>query len=126
MLTLAPRAPANISISFARLGLRAGLLDADVFGPSVPTLFNLSGEPRLSAGVYYHLHRRSERCGPMKVNAMTRRKVTASYQLWGQKYVHGVLGGRRSTGHMAWPSRHESRPAAALGCRVGRTRRSRN
>jgi len=40
---------ANLSLAFARLGLRAGILDADIFGPSIPTLFDLSGEPRLSS-----------------------------------------------------------------------------
>ncbi|KAG7130694.1 Iron-sulfur protein IND1 like [Verticillium longisporum] len=40
---------ANLSLAFARLGYRSGILDVDIFGPSVPTLFNLSGEPRLSA-----------------------------------------------------------------------------
>ncbi|KAJ5522749.1 hypothetical protein N7513_013322 [Penicillium frequentans] len=37
----------NLALSFARRGIRTGLLDADIFGPSVPTLLNLSGEPRL-------------------------------------------------------------------------------
>ncbi|KAH6605907.1 hypothetical protein Trco_005060 [Trichoderma cornu-damae] len=40
---------ANLSLAFARLGLRAGILDTDIFGPSIPTLFDLSGEPRLSS-----------------------------------------------------------------------------
>ncbi|KAM3446712.1 hypothetical protein MY3296_009418 [Beauveria thailandica] len=39
---------ANLSLAFARLGFRAGILDTDIFGPSIPTLFDLSGEPRLS------------------------------------------------------------------------------
>ncbi|EJP67909.1 nucleotide binding protein [Beauveria bassiana ARSEF 2860] len=39
---------ANLSLAFAKLGFRAGILDADIFGPSIPTLFDLSGEPRLS------------------------------------------------------------------------------
>jgi len=40
--------PANLSLAFARLGLRSGILDTDIFGPSIPTLFNLSSEPSLT------------------------------------------------------------------------------
>ncbi|KAJ4988315.1 Iron-sulfur protein IND1 [Stagonosporopsis vannaccii] len=39
----------NLALSFARRGYRAGILDTDIFGPSIPTLLNLSGEPRLSS-----------------------------------------------------------------------------
>ncbi|PVI00978.1 P-loop containing nucleoside triphosphate hydrolase protein [Periconia macrospinosa] len=39
----------NLALSFARQGYRAGILDTDIFGPSIPTLMNLSGEPRLSS-----------------------------------------------------------------------------
>ncbi|KAH4855588.1 hypothetical protein HBH75_086190 [Parastagonospora nodorum] len=39
----------NLALSFARRGYKAGVLDTDIFGPSIPTLLNLSGEPRLSA-----------------------------------------------------------------------------
>lgn len=38
----------NLALSFARSGLRSGILDTDIFGPSIPTLLDLSGEPRLS------------------------------------------------------------------------------
>lgn len=37
----------NLALAFARRGIRTGILDTDIFGPSVPTLLNLSGEPRL-------------------------------------------------------------------------------
>ncbi|KAL9110465.1 MAG: hypothetical protein Q9227_005009 [Pyrenula ochraceoflavens] len=41
---------ANIALTFTRQGLRTGILDTDIFGPSIPTLLNLSdaSEPRLS------------------------------------------------------------------------------
>lgn len=42
----------NLALAFARQGHRSGVLDTDIFGPSIPTLLDLSGEPRLSAGMY--------------------------------------------------------------------------
>ena len=40
----------NLALSFTRHGLRTGILDTDIFGPSVPTLLNLSDaeEPLLT------------------------------------------------------------------------------
>lgn len=37
----------NLALAFARRGIRTGILDTDIFGPSIPTLLNLRGEPRL-------------------------------------------------------------------------------
>ncbi|KAK4676989.1 hypothetical protein QC764_409250 [Podospora pseudoanserina] len=39
---------ANLSLAFTRLGHRTGLLDTDLFGPSVPTLFSLNSPPNLT------------------------------------------------------------------------------
>lgn len=43
---------ANLALAFARLGHRSGILDTDIFGPSIPTLFNLNEAPRLSESEY--------------------------------------------------------------------------
>lgn len=39
---------ANLALGLQKLGLKTALLDADIFGPSVPKLFKLSGAPRIS------------------------------------------------------------------------------
>ncbi|MFM8890771.1 MAG: P-loop NTPase [Planctomycetia bacterium] len=41
---------ASIAIGLARAGSRVGLLDADVYGPSVPHLLGLSGRPQVENG----------------------------------------------------------------------------
>ena len=37
----------NLALGFAALGLKVGILDADIYGPSQPKLFRLRGKPRL-------------------------------------------------------------------------------
>jgi ATP-binding protein involved in chromosome partitioning len=39
----------NLAAAFARLGLKAGLLDADIYGPSAPHMMGITGEPGFDA-----------------------------------------------------------------------------
>jgi len=39
----------NLAAAFARLGLRVGLLDADIYGPSAPHMLGADGEPTFDA-----------------------------------------------------------------------------
>ncbi len=41
---------ANLALGLARLGLKTGLLDADIYGPSVPRLLGISEKPRSRDG----------------------------------------------------------------------------
>lgn len=41
---------ANLAVAFAKAGFRTGLLDADIYGPSLPILFGLSGRPDIVNG----------------------------------------------------------------------------
>ncbi len=40
---------ANLALALARLGKRVGLMDSDVFGPSVPMMFGITGRPEVGA-----------------------------------------------------------------------------
>lgn len=42
---------ANLAVSLSKMGFKVGLLDADIYGPSIPTMFDVENEKPLSVKV---------------------------------------------------------------------------
>ncbi len=42
---------ANLALSLSKKGYRVGLVDADIYGPSIPTLFNIENEQIMAAEI---------------------------------------------------------------------------
>lgn len=41
---------ANLAVGLATLGLKVGVLDSDIYGPSMPKIFGITGKPRIVSG----------------------------------------------------------------------------
>ena len=80
----------SLAIGLARAGSRVGLLDADVYGPSVPHLLGLSGRPQIDQGKIVPM---LAACGPhsMPVMSMGFLVPPGEAVVWRGPMLHGAI-----------------------------------
>jgi ATP-binding protein involved in chromosome partitioning len=81
---------ASIAIGLARAGSRVGLLDADVYGPSVPHLLGLAGRPQIDAGKIVPMHLS---VGPQSMPVMSMGFLVPAGEavVWRGPMLHGAI-----------------------------------
>jgi len=81
---------ASVAIGLARAGSRVGLLDADVYGPSVPHLLGLSGRPQVDNGKILPM-RLAIAAGSMPVMSMGFLVPAGEAVVWRGPMLHGAI-----------------------------------
>jgi ATP-binding protein involved in chromosome partitioning len=81
---------ASIAIGLARAGSRVGLLDADVYGPSVPHLLGLSGRPQVENGKIMPMNL-AIGTGEMPVMSMGFLVPAGEAVVWRGPMLHGAI-----------------------------------
>jgi ATP-binding protein involved in chromosome partitioning len=81
---------ASIALGLARAGSRVGLLDADVYGPSVPHLLGLSGRPQIESGKILPM-KLAIGSGEMPVMSMGFLVPAGEAVVWRGPMLHGAI-----------------------------------
>ncbi|MFZ9889178.1 MAG: P-loop NTPase, partial [Myxococcota bacterium] len=83
----------NLAVALARLGCSVGLLDADVYGPSVPHLLGLTGRPGIDQGkIVPMMHDPGgEAAQPMPVMSMGFMVPPGEAVVWRGPMLHGAI-----------------------------------
>ncbi|NDC52994.1 MAG: iron-sulfur cluster carrier protein ApbC [Planctomycetia bacterium] len=81
---------ASIAIGLARAGSTVGLLDADVYGPSVPHLLGLEGRPQVESGKIVPM-RLAVGTGSMPVMSMGFLVPPGEAVVWRGPMLHGAI-----------------------------------
>jgi len=80
----------SIAIGLARAGSRVGILDADVYGPSVPHLLGLSGRPEVDQGRIRPIHL-TVGPHPLPVMSMGFLVPAGEAVVWRGPMLHGAI-----------------------------------
>jgi ATP-binding protein involved in chromosome partitioning len=77
---------ASIALTLERMGAKTGLMDADVYGPSIPHLLGLDGRPEILDGKIQPI-----RCGTMPVMSMGFLIGRDQAVVWRGPMLHGSI-----------------------------------
>ncbi len=86
----------NLTLGLARRGYRVGLLDADMYGPSIPTMLGVTGKPRAEDGKLVPL----ERFGVKLMSLGFLLEDPRAAVIWRGPMLHGAL--MQFLGDVAW------------------------
>lgn len=75
---------ANLAVSLAKMGFSVGILDADIYGPSMPIMFDVENEKPIS----------------IEVDGKSKMKPIESYEI--KLLSIGFFYGTESSGYLAW------------------------
>ena len=94
---------ANLALALAQGGATVGLMDADIYGPSVPIMFGVRGER------------------PM-MTEVDGKGMIIPLERYGIKLLSiGLLVDEKKCRGMAWPYGQQCNPPVHYGCSLGRT-----
>ena len=77
----------NLAMALSRMGQKVGLLDADIYGPSIPTMFGITGQPLSEDGKIQPL----ERFGVKLMSIGFLLEDPKSAIVWRGPMLHGAL-----------------------------------
>jgi ATP-binding protein involved in chromosome partitioning len=77
----------NLALALARMGHSVGLLDADIYGPSIPTMFGITGQPQSDGKQIQPL----ERFGVKLMSIGFLLEDAKSAVVWRGPMLHGAL-----------------------------------
>ena len=86
----------NLALALARLGYKVGLLDADIYGPNVPLMLGVAGEPQLTPA---NMIVPAERYG-LKVISVGYLSPGDKPMVWRGPMLHGVI--KQFLSQVAW------------------------
>ncbi len=76
----------NLAVALAQSGLSVGLLDADIYGPSLPRMLGVAGKPRVENGMMLPVHAWGLRC--MSIGLLVEEETA---MVWRGPMVMGAL-----------------------------------